>query len=90
MRTSLVPFLQTINATASVVVSLFFFRFWRDSGDRLFGFFGAAFSLLAVSWTLLALISPTDETRPYIYAVRLVAFVLLIAGIIDKNRAGAR
>jgi hypothetical protein len=86
MRLALIPFLQTVSATAAVAAGLFFFRFWRESRDRLFGFFGAAFWVLALSWTLLALVNPTDETRPYIYAIRLVAFLLMIIGMIDKNR----
>ena len=87
MRTAIIPFLQTVSATAAVAAGLFFFRFWRESRDRLFAFFGAAFWVLAVSWVLLALINPSDETRPYVYAIRLVAFLLLIVGMIDKNRS---
>ena len=90
MRTAIVPFLQTVSATAAVAAGLFFFRFWRESRDRLFAFFGAAFWVLAVSWALLALINPSDEARPYIYAIRLVAFLLMIIGMVDKNRAGGR
>ena len=86
MRLALIPFLQTVSATAALAAGLFFFRFWRESRDRLFAFFGAAFWVLALSWTLLALINPSDETRPYIYAIRLVAFLLMIIGMIDKNR----
>ena len=86
MRLPLIPFLQAVSATAALAAGLFFFRFWRESRDRLFAFFGAAFWVLAVSWALLALINPADETRPYVYAIRLVAFVLMIAGMIDKNR----
>ena len=86
MRLTLIPFLQTVSATAAAAAGLFFFRFWRESGDRLFAFFGAAFWVLAVSWTLLALIDPADETRPYVYAIRLIAFALMIVGMIDKNR----
>ena len=86
MRLALIPFLQTVSATAAAAAGLFFFRFWRVSGDRLFAFFGAAFWVLALSWALLALINPADETRPYVYAIRLVAFVLMIVGMIDKNR----
>jgi len=82
----IIPFLQTVSATAAVAAGLFFFRFWRESGDRLFAFFGAAFWVLAVSWVLLALINPTAETRPYVYAIRLLAFLLLIVGMIEKNR----
>lgn len=86
MTADLIATLQTVSATAALVVALVFFRFWRDSGDRLFGSFGAAFTLLSLSWALLALFSPTEEARPYIYAIRLLAFTVMIVGIVDKNR----
>ena len=41
-----------------------------------------------MSWALLALVNPSDETRPYAYAIRLIAFLLMIVGMVDKNRAG--
>lgn len=82
--------LQAISATAAWIIGLYFLRFQRDTGDRFFGYFGASFWLLALCWILLALFSPTDETRPYIYAIRLVAFGLIIAAVIDKNRGPAR
>jgi hypothetical protein len=78
--------LQGIAATAAAGTSLFFVRFWRQSRDGLFGFFGAAFLLLAASWGLLAFTNPTEESRPYIYAIRLVAFLLMITAMIAKNR----
>ena len=90
MNATLIPFLQAVSATAAAASGLFFFRFWRDTGDRLFALFGAAFCLLSLSWALLAIINPTDETRPYMYAIRLVAFLLIIAGMIDKNRSQMR
>ena len=65
---------------------MFFFRFWRDTGDRLFACFGGAFWLLAVSWIALALFNPAAEARPYIYALRLVAFLLIIVAMNNKNR----
>jgi hypothetical protein len=86
MRLALIPFLQTVSATATLASGLFFLRFWRESRDRLFAFFGAAFFVLAVSWALVALINPSDETRPYVYAIRLIAFLLMIVGMVDKNR----
>ena len=67
---------------------LLFYRFWRESRGILFVFFSAGFWGMAVSWVLLAVTSPTGEARPYIYAVRLLAFPLLIAGMIEKNRSG--
>ena len=84
-----IVFLQGVSATAALVSGLFFLRFWRDSRDALFMFFGAAFWLLALSWSLLAVFSPTEETRPYIYGMRLIAFALMIVGMIAKNRQTA-
>lgn len=86
MRPDYVIFLQAVSAAGAWVAGLLFFRFWRESRDRLFAFFGAAFWLLSLSWALLALISPNDDTRPYIYGIRLVAFALIIFAIVDKNR----
>jgi hypothetical protein len=70
----------------SIVAALFFVRYWRTSGDRLFGFFAAAFVLMAINWGALAAIAPTHETRHYFYLIRLVAFLLIAIGIVDKNR----
>jgi hypothetical protein len=83
-----IVFIQGVAATGAWVAGLVFLRFWRESQDRLFAFFGIAFWLLALSWTLLGLSNPDDERRPYIYAIRLVAFLLIIGGMIDKNRGG--
>jgi hypothetical protein len=81
-------FLWGALATASTVVTLFFVRFWRVSNDRLFLYFALGFLTLAANWTALALIHPPLESRHYLYVLRLLAFVLIIVGIIDKNRRG--
>ena len=70
-----------------LIVSLFFFRYWRASGDRLFAFFAVAFTLMSLNWLCLALIDPAFEARHVIYLVRLAAFMVMIVGIMDKNRA---
>jgi hypothetical protein len=81
-----IVFLQGIAAMGAWVSGLFFLRFWRESREPLFGFFAAAFWLLALSWTALAMFSPTEDFRPYVYGLRLIAFALIIAGIVVKNR----
>jgi hypothetical protein len=81
-------FLWGALAMSSLAIAAFFFKFWRDSRDRLFAAFGAAFGVFALNWLLLALFNPGVETRHYVYVVRLLAFILLIIGIIDKNRSG--
>jgi hypothetical protein len=73
-------------ATAAAAIGLFFARFWRDSRDRLFLFFFLAFMILSLNWIGLALVPRDSESRHQVYVLRLVAFVLIIVGIIDKNR----
>ena len=79
---------QAIAATCAWANGLFFLRFWRESRDALFGFFGVAFWLLALSWGLLAFFDFREESQPYVYGIRLFAFLLLIVGMIAKNRGG--
>lgn len=83
-------FMQGFSACGAWTGGLLFLRFWRQSHDPLFVFFAVAFWLLGLSWALLALTNPTAEARPYIYAIRLVAFVLIIAAMVVKNRGARR
>lgn len=73
-------------AMASAVAALFFLRFWRDTGDRLFAIFSIAFLLLAITRVGLALSSEPTEGQTHWYWVRLAAFVLIFLAIVDKNR----
>ena len=68
------------------VVGLFFLHFWRVSRDRFFLFFLGAFWLFSVNWIYVGLMPPRLESRHLVYLVRLAAFVLIIIGIVDKNR----
>jgi hypothetical protein len=77
-------------AAGYLVAALFFLSFWRETRDRLFGFFSSAFALLALQRIALAwaMVSQRDTTLYYI--LRLAAFVLILTGILEKNRAGER
>lgn len=77
-------FLTGVIAMACWVAAGFFLRFWRDTHDRLFIIFAAAFALLGV--TRLALVFVRGEEHDYVYWVRLAAFVLILVAIVDKNR----
>ena len=85
MNHDVIIFFQAVSATAAWASGLIFFRFWRQSHDALFAFFGSAFWLLATSWALLGLFAPTEEARPYVYGIRLLAVALLIVGMLVKN-----
>ena len=78
--------LQGALTIESWAIALFFLRFWRDSGDRLFVVFAAAFAVLGVDWGLRGVWPPSVETLHYSFLIRLGAFLLLIGGIVDKNR----
>ena len=74
-------------AMGSFVIGLFFLRFYRQRRDVLFALFGAAFWLMAVNHAALGLSAATAETQVLLYVLRLLAFVLIIAAIVQKNRA---
>ena len=79
-------FLWGMLAMAALVAALLFLRLWRTGGDRLLLFFAAAFTLFALNWVGLGISNPEYETLHYAYLLRLGAFVLIIVGIVDKNR----
>lgn len=79
-------FLWSALATGSLVAGLCFLRLGRLTRDRLFYSFTAAFWLLAANWVGLVFVHAAAETRHQVYVLRLLAFVVLIIGIVDKNR----
>ena len=83
--TEAVQFLSGALAMAYGIVSLFFLKFWKESRDRLFAFFALTFALLAIQRVLLPFVRPVE----ILYAVRLVAFLLIVVAIVEKNRSAA-
>jgi hypothetical protein len=79
--------MTAMTAMASFGVAVFFLRFWRQTHERLFAYFAAAFCLLGTNWTVLAGMSGSLATRHLVYLIRLAAFIVIIVAIIDKNRA---
>jgi hypothetical protein len=73
-------------AMASLVAGLIFLRYWKVTGDRLFVFFALAFAMLSTNYVVLAAVDPAFEARHLIYLIRLAGFILIIVGIVDKNR----
>lgn len=81
-------FLLGAVSMAGWVAGLCFLRFWRLTRDRLFLFFTVGFWALSLNWLVLAFANPASEAPHRIYFIRLVAFGLIIAGVVDKNRRG--
>lgn len=82
-------FIGGATMTAALVIAILFFRYWRQTRDRLFLMFAGGFLVFAVSRLVLAFLEENDEGRIFVYAFRLVAFLLILAAIIDKNRRPA-
>lgn len=80
-------FVSGATMAAALVIALLFFRYWRQSRDRLFLMFSLGFLVFSVSRLILAFLEEDDEGRVYVYGLRLVAFLLILAAIVDKNRS---
>lgn len=79
-------FLLGVIATCSLVAGIFFLRFWRDTRDSLFLAFAVAFLVEAANRTAMLLLNQPNEGKLWIYLVRFLAFMLIVAGIVSKNR----
>jgi hypothetical protein len=69
-------------AMGYLVAAFFFLRYWTATRDRLFSFFSTAFFLLCIQRVLLL----TFAENLWLYALRLLAFILILLAIADKNR----
>lgn len=76
------------------IAGLYFFRFWRDTRDRLFIMFALAFWIMAVNrvfqtWLFMTTDHATEH-RTILYTIRLLSFSIILLAIIDKNRVTKR
>ena len=81
-------FVSGATMAAALVIALIFFRYWRQTHDRLFLGFALGFAVFAASRLILAFLEEDDEGRIFVYGLRLLAFLLILAAIVDKNRSG--
>ena len=71
-------------ATACVVAAMFFFRFYRDTRDRLFLWFGISFLMEGLNRSLAAWQVLLPDETPLYYGIRLVAYLLILWAIAEK------
>lgn len=84
------PFISGATFMAYIVAALFFLRFWKETEDRLFALFAVAFAVLGVNRILLSYFEEPHEARTLLYLVRLLAYLVILAAIVDKNRGRPR
>ena len=69
-------------AMGYLVCALFFLKFWRRIGDSLFLYFAGGFALLALQQAASALMTTAEQNRAAIYLIRLLAFLLIVSGLL--------
>jgi len=79
-------FLLGVIVTASLAIAGYFFRFWRHTRDLLFLGFAAAFAIIGLNRLALLFAEHPNEGGAWTYSVRLLAYLLILAAIIHKNR----
>jgi hypothetical protein len=80
----IVSFLTGGTCVACLGITVFFWRFWKETTDRLFCFFSIAFLLLGLGQLVGIFLMNTTEA-PVSYWLRLFAFLLIIVGVVGKN-----
>jgi zinc transporter ZupT len=83
-------FLSGMTAALSLVAGLFFLRFWRKTRDRFFAFFAGSFALMALHRVVMLFLRDSNEHLVAAFTIRLLAFVLILVAIVDKNRVVPR
>lgn len=79
-------FLTGATMIAFAGVSLFFWKFWRRTGDPFFALFSLGFALFAANRLVYHYLN--NEHSLAVYVVRLVAFATILTAILHKNLAG--
>lgn len=77
-------------AMASLIIGLFFLRFWRNTKDRFFLYFALSFGIEGVHRIVTTLTFDEHEDSPLHYLVRLLAYGLILWAILEKNMPSRR
>lgn len=84
----MIDFMSGALTCTYVIAAIYFLRFWTRAADRLFLMFALAFALLAANQVTLFVIASPDELGDYAYLLRVLAFALILIGIVVKNMSG--
>lgn len=72
-------------AMGSLIIGLFFLRFWRNTRDRFFLYFALSFGIEGVHRIVTTMTFDEHEESPLHYLVRLLAYGLILWAILEKN-----
>jgi hypothetical protein len=83
-------FLLGVIVTCSLVASGYFFRFWRRTRDHLFLAFSLAFFIEGINRAAFLALHDPEGGNGISYSIRLVSYLLILAGIAYKSRTPTR
>jgi hypothetical protein len=78
-------FLSGMITAGFLVAALFFFRFWRRTGDSLFIIFALSFLLFAISQSMSVSFDFLHDDSTVVYVLRFIGFGFLLLAIARKN-----
>jgi uncharacterized membrane protein HdeD (DUF308 family) len=78
-------FLLGVIATASFTAGAFFLKFWRTTRDSFFLAFAASFLIDGINRSAVLFFDKPNEGSPWVYLVRLLSLLLILAAILRKN-----
>jgi hypothetical protein len=87
MKPLMLWYLSGVLTLGYLVAATFFLKFWRRTRERIFAWFAGSFGLLALQRLMLSAGNDWAERGTLPYVLRLIAFVVLIIGIVEQNRA---
>ncbi len=78
-------FLLGFNAACSLVATLFFLKYWRDTRDLLFLAFAAFFGIQGIAYSAVLLLSRPNEGNIWLFLLRLLSVLCVLVAILWKN-----
>jgi uncharacterized membrane protein HdeD (DUF308 family) len=82
-------FLLGCITASSLVICLFFLRFWRATRDVLFLAFAVFFAIQGGTHAFVVSLSHPNEGSPWLFLVRLISILVVLGAILWKNAATA-
>ena len=90
-------FFSGICMTSFAASGVFFLKFWKASRDPFYLYFCMACWLLAIERIVVVTLTymlnwmtPENESGSWIYIIRLVAFLIIFAAVLQKNRSAKK
>ncbi|HEX2604320.1 MAG TPA: DUF5985 family protein [Oxalicibacterium sp.] len=75
---------------ASLIAALFFLRFWKTTRDSFFLYFAISFLIQGINRFFLVQGADASDDTPIGYLFRLIAYMLIVIAVIEKNRSSSR